>query len=124
MRVIICVLLISLLAACDQGSEQTLEELKGGFEKGIESAQKTLESLGSDKKSTTGKAVDEVEKLFRFEYQVFRINRELGTNEIQKRLSELGEKRWDCFHIENLGQEIEVYCKRRPKSYLRYFKAL
>ena len=124
MRVIIYVLLISLLAACDQSSTQTIEELKGGLEKSIESAQRTLESLGSDKKSTTGKAVDEVEKLFRFEYQVFKIDRSSGTEEMQNRLSQLGEKRWDCFHIENLGTEVEVYCKRRPKSYLRYFRAL
>ncbi|MEZ4753643.1 MAG: hypothetical protein R3A13_04955 [Bdellovibrionota bacterium] len=127
MRSILSVLLIYLTlfcGGCDQNSDQTLDEIKGGLEKGIETARKSIESLSPDKSDTTAAAVDELEKLFRFEYKTFRISRAEGSAGIERELQELGLERWECFQVIDMIQEVEVYCKRRPKSYLRYFKAL
>lgn len=88
----------------------------------IDELQKTIENLKSRVSTTEldSLANQEVEKLFTFEYTVKELPIESTGTEINETLSELGLERWECFHVEEKTTFIRLYCKRRPKTYLRY----
>lgn len=72
------------------------------------------------KDKVSGLAGDEIEKLHALEYRVEEIPWSSEIDELNQRLAELGRDRWDCFHLERAFDVNRIYCKRRPKSYLRY----
>jgi hypothetical protein len=62
----------------------------------------------------------EMEKLFTFEYRVLEIPTASTSEEIQKILELAGKERWDCFHIESQNASLRIFCKRNPKTALKY----
>lgn len=120
-------LLLSLLVAftlsgCDQlEKEQShLKELQAEASKQIGEMQRLFEEIKPKGSDLTGQATEEVEKLFIFEYEVFEVDRSKSAKELTGILQQHGKERWECFYIEQLVDSLRIYCKRRPKSYLRY----
>lgn len=123
MRAKIFVIFFTVFLSCNQDSQQTLDELGDGLKHGIKSARKSLENLGPDNSETTATAIDEIEKLSKFEYLIETLPADEPANSLESKLNSLGELRWDCFHVENIKETLHIFCKRRPKSYLRYLKS-
>ena len=67
---------------------------------------------------------EEMEKLFRWEYRVVETDLAIPAAAFEKRLGELGNEGWECFHIESSREAIRVTCKRRPRSALRYLQLI
>lgn len=88
-----------------------------GIKQSIRSAKDTVADLTSDGSEM---AQGEVEKLFVFEYKVVEFQMDLPASELQESLTLLGRERWDCFHVEPQELSNRFFCKRRPKTYLRY----
>ena len=65
-------------------------------------------------------AKEELRKLHNFEYKVERVAVTAEPGEMQIVLQELGKDRWECFHVERRNDDLLLFCKRRPESYLRY----
>ena len=42
-----------------------------------------------------------------------------ATERIEKELNELGEDRWECFHILVRGPEMQLFLKKKSRSYLQ-----
>ena len=99
-----------LLSGCDRTSgEAELNKLT-----------KELKNLVDGVTPSKEVAEQEVEKLFRLEYQVLTFPSDAQANELQDGLRRAGMDRWDCFHVESRPVELLVLCKRQPKTYLRY----
>ena len=71
----------------------------------------------NDVKENTSK---EVEKLFTFEYKVSEFDINSDSGKLEEELTALGKDMWECFDIIPSEKTIKVFCKRRPKTYLRY----
>jgi hypothetical protein len=97
-----------------------IEKLRKDLETTLNDTRKTIESLGPRSDELQKSATEEVEKLFTFEYHVAEFPIEEKKDVLNDELAKLGKERWDCFHIEPRKEVIRLYCKRRPKSYLRY----
>lgn len=110
---VIC--LLFLLTACNTDSSPEAEALLKEMNRALESVKG---SIGGNELDSL--ASQEVEKLFVFEYKVIELESEESIDQLNEQLTELGKERWDCFHIEEQAKKIRLFCKRRPKTYLRY----
>ncbi len=63
---------------------------------------------------------EELEKLSTFEYKVEDFNKSMSAANIESSLKTLGKDRWECFQVLEFDEKIRVFCKRLPKTYLRY----
>jgi hypothetical protein len=125
-------IIISLAAAGCQnpGDPGQPQGLKDQLESIIKSARGQLGRLKDNKtvsgpaKQLTGEAEKQLEKMFVFEYKVAEVDRRQSAEALQKDLDALGTERWECFHMEPKDQKLLVFCKRHPKSYLRYLVTL
>lgn len=77
---------------------------------------KVTEGADSVQKS----ASEEVGKLFVLEYKVIEYASTEPAESIEAALAALGAERWDCFHVEQRPDALRFYCKRTPKTFLRY----
>lgn len=112
-------------------SSSTDSELSEWLAKGEELV-KQLEPIGQQVTDTvseganrvTSSAEEEVQKLFRWEYKVVDIPAEFGATETEAYLMSIGRDRWDCFHIEPRDNKLRAFCKRHPRTPLRYLPYL
>lgn len=117
-RVLVFGLLVGLLATgCDRHDSAPAGE---GLRDTLDEARRLIDDLAPQRKEWEEDARGEVEKLYNFEYHIEEFSNELSTVEIEAKLDALGQDRWECFHIEPGEKELRVFCKRRPKTYLRY----
>jgi hypothetical protein len=86
--------------------------------------QQVGKTVAEGAKTVGTSATDEVQKLFRWEYKVTDLPAEYGSAEIEVYLNGLGMDRWDCFRVEPVQGTFRVFCKRPPKSPLRYMPYL
>lgn len=109
---------IALFAALLQGCE-TPDSAKLAVEakQVLEDLKTTLDASRRGVQETTAA---EIEKLHSLEYKVLEIDGKLGAPELETAFADLGKERWDCFHIEERGESLRVFCKRNPKTYLKY----
>lgn len=115
-HLILLFILPIFFTSCDQGYDSTLE---------IEESVSKLKSTISDLTKKNEKlAVEEIEKLFIFEYKVASLPSNSTSDVVESNLKLLGKERWECFHVEKTKETIDIYCKRRPKTYLRYMSVL
>ena len=114
----IFLILALLLMACD--SKSKLEDIQQGISKQVGELQKTIEGLKPVQKDLTQQASTEVEKLYIYEYKVAELAKTLSNTDLEKELTALGAERWDCFHVEAIDNNLKVFCKRKPKTYLNY----
>ena len=93
--------------------------------KSTDQISKTLQEYVND----PNKSVEELEKLHQVEYEVFSLPPDSSNTKYKNTLNEMGKKRWDCFHVENIrsiNEEGKVqanlmfFCKRTPETLLRY----
>ena len=112
-----CLLLLLTSCAPDETQQERLEELLGEATETLNDLTRHGNEIGSD---LGNQASGEVEKLFIFEYKVFDLKKEESTQSIEEELNRLGKERWQCFHVEPLEKDFRFFCKRRPKTYLRY----
>lgn len=120
-------LLAALGLGCDASSKET--DLNKPIDDLGQMVRQLKESLGKVtppdlklEESATGlkeNASAEMEKLFRLEYRVVEIKNG-SSSEIEQQLTALGNDRWDCFHAESSRNALLFFCKRAPKTYLRY----
>jgi len=109
------------LFACQSPSgEKHFEKITREFEQTVDQVTRSIGKLAPDSKAIKELTTEEVEKLFVFEYLVSDAPPQSSTAELQETLTKLGQERWECFHIERTAETLRIFCKRRPKTYLRY----
>ena len=119
----LCVFVPLLLVGCEASIDQKkLDELGRDVQDTISKATKKIGELTPSSDDVTNLTTEEVAKLFNFEYRVIDLEASLPNSEIELQLSRLGLDRWECFHIEKNGPSLRVFCKRRPKTFLRYMQ--
>ncbi len=75
-------------------------------------------------------APEELKKLNRFEYKILSFSDKISYPAMEERLNDLGKSGWDCTpSVTNLinaaeKQQTQFFCKKRPESFLKYFKQL
>lgn len=108
---IVCLLTLILLA-CEQNID--LKDLKESLQSEYQQRHSQVSAL----------AEDEIEKMFAIEYKVFEIAEKNNVNILEDELNKFGKERWDCFFIDKNAESYRLFCRRKPKSYLRYAKDL
>jgi len=127
----ICYVLLSLiiLSGCDKLDTKSASD--EDVEKKLDEVVGQAKSLFNELRSKTGGtkgisdlAQDEVSKLMSVEYRVIEIDDVGDTKHFDYILNNAGQDRWDCFDVEKIAErhKYRFFCKRKPKSYLRYFK--
>lgn len=113
---ILLFVLFGFAGGCDNPEQQqTARQLENQLSKGFTKL--------FHKKNGAG---EEIEKLYQFEYTVFKMPAQSTSSQIEGMLNEMGRKRWDCFHVErSVGRESTdetwmFFCKRNPETPLRY----
>ncbi|MCB0336416.1 MAG: hypothetical protein KDD62_08920 [Bdellovibrionales bacterium] len=119
---IICWLIATLLfcSSCEQSPSPAIDQVKEGLSSTWSKAGETLDRYTPNSDSVKRMTLDEVEKLFLYEYRVDDLPPDISAEKLQEFLASLGADRWDCFFLDRLTTELRVHCKRHPKSYLRY----
>lgn len=109
---------IVLSAALLQGCEAPdSAKLVGDAKQVLDELKLTIDASRRGVQETT---VAELEKLHSLEYKVLEIDGKLATVDLETAFADLGKERWDCFHIEERAESLRVFCKRNPKTYLKY----
>lgn len=118
-KILALVIITVICCACDSGSgaRKELDKLQSDLSALLSQAKQQLEPHKEQVESYTK---GELDKLFQLEYEVREIPLGSDTNVVSAALAELGEQRWDCFHIDHSALNLRIFCKRKPKSYLRY----
>ncbi len=111
-----CLVLPLVLASCKSPAPEVTDEVQ----KKWEAAKSKISSLAPEAEALQEKAGGELDKLFVFEYRVEEIQRNASKDEMEEILGRLGKERWDCFHIQPEGDALRLFCKRNPKTYLKY----
>ena len=101
----------------DSGTSEFTQDLKDTLHDAKRLLEQKLDPVAEDWQAKTSK---EIEKLFALEYRVVTLDAELDSDAIEAELNDLGKERWECFSIRPDTKGLRVYCKRRPRSYLRY----
>jgi len=113
----LCVFLSASLPSCKKVDDKTVDDLKKRAEQAIKDTHQGIKDLTPRVKSMT---VDELEKLFVFEYRVVDLDGEQSSDKIQALLNSLGRERWEAYAINPTSVGIRMYFKRRPRTYLEY----
>ena len=113
------------LSACESGKPPAeLESLNSQLKDFLKKAEQKIEGLTPETRGVSEATSQEVEKLFTFEYKVVEFKTEASSQEIEARLQALGQDRWECFSSEGSSRSLRIFCRRRPKTYLRYIPRL
>ena len=108
--------------SCDHGDP--IDTAKTGAKSALDELKEQFERIAPEGKNVTNRATEEVEKLFTVEYNVQTLDAEIDPAELNKKLTQLGQDRWDCFSIKPREKSLEIICKRATKTYLRYLPGL
>ncbi len=111
-----------ILSACNESQKKQSDAIQEDLKNQIRELTKTAKESAT--KVDLNLSVDEVKKLFRFEYGVFSLPLSSSAEDLTKELAKLGGERWDCFHVDQkvteAGGEYLIFCKRHPESVLHY----
>lgn len=111
------------LSGCERSvDESQFDKITRSVQDSISSATKKISELTPSSNELSSLTTEEIEKLFNFEYKVIELESTLPNSEIEGKLSQLGIDRWECFHVEKNGAFLRIFCKRRPKTFLRYIQ--
>ncbi len=119
LSVILITAVSTILSGC-QSDTPEVSQLKDEVHKLVERTSDALNQLAPKKDALVGKANDEVDKLFAFEYIVHDLPIKASSDELSTTLNDLGKERWECFSVVDNIDGKQLLCKRRPQSYLRY----
>lgn len=118
--IVILVIFINFLGC---NNNEKIDKVKKDLEQTIQKANKNIQELTSEyanKDKLNELTTEEVEKLFTYEYKVLELDNSLSASEIEEQLQTLGKERWECFNVISEQKSYKVFCKRKPKTYLRY----
>jgi hypothetical protein len=117
-------ILLAGICGCQQSSEIAAKSAEAPAESAGTSWQDTFnsatEELDNRRKAVQDAAANELDKLVTYEYHIAELDREATTESIEARLGELGKERWDCFHIDPGVKTLRIFCKRAPKTVLKF----
>ena len=120
---ILLLISLGLITACQE--KPKYQEIKEELSKSVAELQTEIaKSYQETQKEVENLANEEIEKFHSIEYHVFELKKEQSTLEHEKKLNEIGKDRWDCFFIGESDEFYRFYCRRIPKSYLRYMTRL
>ncbi len=106
-------LLIAISVGCQ---EAPLNDLKGGAQEAIEDARtkaKELQELSAK----------ELQEIWAIEYKTIKVTHsDLAATDEQ--LNELGQERWDCYHVSEDGEGKVFYFKRGKSNAIAYLTNL
>ncbi len=108
---------LSFSTSCKNVDDKTVGNIKKQAEQTLKDAQKGIQDLTPGVKSMT---IDELEKLFVFEYKVVDIDGENSAEKIQNVLNSMGRERWEAYATNPTSMGVRMYFKRRPRTYLEY----
>ena len=118
-RIIAIIALIALTTGCDR-SPIDQKSLGQASEQLNKTAKDAMNLFDGQTKELSEATQQEFDKLSQWEYRVEELDPGLSVADMQQRLSSLGIERWDCFHAEPAQSKLRLFCKRHPKTYLRY----
>lgn len=121
LALLISIYLLLIQTACkgDSETEQQIDQVTSRISQEITSKKNKLQEYLPSTDEIEKTSSEELEKAFSIEYQVVEIKVGTSTEDLQKKLIELGKERWDCFtHMSTLDSD-RLLCKRRPRSTLR-----
>ena len=105
--------LIAISVGCQ---EAPLKDLKEGAQEAIEDARtkaKELQELSAK----------ELQEIWAIEYKTIRVRHsDLAT--LDEQLNELGQERWDCYHVSEDGEGRVFYFKRGKSNAIAYLTNL
>ncbi len=106
-------LLIAISVGCQ---EAPLNDLKGGAQEAIEDARTKAKELRE-------LSAEELQEIWAIEYKTIRVTHsDLAT--LDEQLDELGQERWDCYHVSEDGEGKVFYFKRGKSNAIAYLTNL
>ncbi len=106
-------LLIAISVGCQ---EAPLKDLKEGAQEAIEDAQTKAKELRE-------LSAEELQEIWAIEYKTIRVTHsDLAT--LDEQLDELGQERWDCYHVSEDGEGKVFYFKRGKSNAIAYLTNL
>ncbi len=106
-------LLIAISVGCQ---EAPLNDLKGGAQEAIEDARTKAKELRE-------LSAEELQEIWAIEYKTIRVTHsDLAT--LDEQLNELGQERWDCYHVSEDGEGRVFYFKRGKSNTIAYLTNL
>ena len=107
-----CFLMV-LSVACQ---EAPLDDLKEGAQEAIEDARTKAKELGELSEA-------ELQEIWAIEYKTIKVT-DSDLTALDEQLNELGQERWDCYHVSEEGQGKVFYFKRRKSNAINYLTNL
>ena len=107
-----CFLMV-LSVACQ---EAPLDDLKEGAQEAIEDARTKAKELGELSEA-------ELQEIWAIEYKTIKVT-DSDLAVLDEQLNELGQERWDCYHVSEEGQGKVFYFKRRKSNAINYLTNL
>ena len=105
--------LIAIQIACQ---EVPLSDLKKEAQEVIEEAKVKAEKWGE-------LSQEELQEIWAIEYQTTKVTAS-DLTELDEKLNQLGEERWDCYHVSDDREGKVFYFKRQKSSAVRYLTGL
>jgi len=105
--------LIAISVGCQQAP---LNDLKEGAQEAIEDARTKAKELRE-------LSAEELQEIWAIEYKTIRVTHsDLAT--LDEQLDELGQERWDCYHVSEDGEGKVFYFKRGKSNAIAYLTNL
>lgn len=113
-RILISVcFLIAISVGCQ---EAPLNDLKEGAQEVIEDARTKAKELGE-------LSAEELQEIWAIEYKTIKV-KQSDLAALDEQLNELGQERWDCYHVSEDGQGKVFYFKRGKSNAIAYLTNL
>jgi len=106
-------LLIAISVGCQ---EVPLNDLKGGAQEAIEDARTKAKELRE-------LSAEELQEIWAIEYKTIKIKHS-DLAAMDEQLNELGQERWDCYHVSEDGEGRVFYFKRGKSNAIAYLTNL
>ena len=114
--------LVSLLvlAGCDrQSASDPAAAATAELSNALKQVQDALGKFTPHTKEVHQSATQEWAKLSGVEYHVATFPEGTTGAQVEGVLKQLGTDRWDCFQVLERPEGLQIFCKRRPETYLR-----
>ena len=106
-------LLIAISVGCQ---EAPLNDLKGGAQEAIEDAREKARTLRE-------LSAEELQAIWAIEYKTIKMTHS-DLAAMDKQLNELGQERWDCYHVSEDAEGKVFYFKRGKSNAIAYLTNL
>jgi len=112
------ILLVALeLCLCQRVDNDTVKSVTDELKATFSDAGKGVSDVAPSVRSMT---VDQLEKLFIYEYKVIDVDGEASPQRVEAILNAMGQERWVSYSVTPISSGVRIYLKRRPKTYLQY----